>query len=412
MASKALPTSISRVLYTILCIPTAVLAMAASSEPTGEQQFPVLMSPIPLDTPGAPEADASTFASHPAAPASVGHELPMEQLVASAALRRSEISRKTGTAFRAAGQQMPARTFSSASAEATMELSNPLDTDSAGPELNPEDAAKPNVCPSDKSPFINAPDSSCRVFMYRNTAGTVYDIYTGWFVDETHVVTAGVAVAPGGTGKYNVFSVKGRYGTVCCASPSGKPIPAGGPDNCATDRNFNITRAVTTTGWLTKNQISNSAAVLKVVGLDPYPSTTDYQQANPLCLTNVGVAGASWGGYPYPATAAGCSASTITDGTGKAFLASYTSPNEVPGTLTCSTDVNSPAWTFFGPACAGLLGGPLFPGDGSFYYIGILTTVSDSCDATTGKSKVGFTAVSDGGTAWGFTLSKMVAAIP
>jgi hypothetical protein len=85
--------------------------------------------------------------------------------------------------------------------------------------------------------------------MYRNAAGTAYDRYTGWFVDSTHVVTAGIALANGGSGKYNVFSVNGRYGTVCCGNSNGEEIPLGGPDDCtASNRNFNITRGVTTTG--------------------------------------------------------------------------------------------------------------------------------------------------------------------
>jgi hypothetical protein len=245
--------------------------------------------------------------------------------------------------------------------------------------------------------------------MYRNTAGTAYDMYSGWFVDATHVVTAGIAVAPGGTGKYNVFSVKGRYGIVCYASSKTSLIP-GGPDSCPAQFTFNITKAVTTTGWLSKNQLSNSGAVLKVVGLTQ-PATFPYRQANPLCFTDAQIyAATEWSGYVYPSTTVqGCS--SVIDGAPTFYTSSYTAMSQVAGTTTCTPALDSPYWSFFGGSCAGTLGGPLHsylaPG-----YVGILTSISSSCDPSTLKSRVGFTAVTNGGTAWGVAVSRLVAALP
>jgi hypothetical protein len=244
--------------------------------------------------------------------------------------------------------QVPKSTFSSATAEPAMEAFHPLDTAGAGHEPDPEDAAKPTVCYLDGGSRDGGMAATCRVYMYRDTAGTTSDMYTGWFVDPTHVVTAGVAVARGGTGKYNVFAVKGRYGIVCCGDPTASNIPAGGPDSCPQSSSFNIIKAVTTPGWLNKNHISNSGAVLKVVGLVPVAGTdlALYKQANPLCLTNVQVANSQWSGYPYPAMFQGCD--SMEDGATKIFFASYYSASSVTGTLTCSPDVSSPYWTFLG----------------------------------------------------------------
>jgi hypothetical protein len=252
MTSRALPTSFSRVLYMMLWVPFAV--MAASDAHVGEQLFPIL-TPIPVATPGAPDAKSSTFefGSHPAVPATVSHgqQLPMGQLVGAPG------ARKTGTAFRALDLDMPAGSLSAATAaaEAPMKPFKPHDSASAGLELNPKDAAKPSVgCAKDGGALAPASEVEiCKVYMYRNTAGTAYDAYTGWFADGTHVVTAGIAVAPGATGKYNVFSVKGRYGTVCCLDPDSNEVATGGPDSCPAALSYNITRAVTTTGWLSKS---------------------------------------------------------------------------------------------------------------------------------------------------------------
>jgi hypothetical protein len=72
--------------------------------------------------------------------------------------------------------------------------------------------------------------------MFRDRAGTKFDVYTGLFVNYTHVLTAGAAVATGGNNVYNIVAVGGRYGVVCC-SPT---TAAAGPANCPAADAYNI----------------------------------------------------------------------------------------------------------------------------------------------------------------------------
>jgi hypothetical protein len=109
-------------------------------------------------------------------------------MVASAALHR-----KTGAAFRSPDLHVPASTFTAATAEPPMQLFSPLDTAFAGHQLHSGDAAKLGICSFDTAYSLGAQAATCRVYMYPNPAGTAYDIYTGWFVDSKHVVTAGSA---------------------------------------------------------------------------------------------------------------------------------------------------------------------------------------------------------------------------
>jgi hypothetical protein len=399
MTAKALQTPPARVLFTILCLPTAL--MAASNVPAEERLLP-LMSPIPIATPKAAEAEASTFGSHPAVPAPVSHEIPLEQLVAAP-------GRRAGAAFRSPELQVPAGSSPLDSAEYPMKLLKSHGTANPESKLNPDDAAKPSVCGPDYPKLAETSSARvCRVYMYRDAAGTSYDRYTGWFVDRTHVVTAGIALANGGSGKYNVFSVNGRYGVVCCGNSLGDPIPGGGPENCPEMYTYNITRGVTTTGWLNKNQISNSGAVLKVNGLTQ-PPLQRYGQANPICLTDVNKVNSLFIGFPYRSGVTGCF--FIADGTAYAFYPSYNDALNPPTNFNCSAALDSPYWTYLGGACEGTLGAPFIPAD-SPAFLGILTYISTSCNDGDNPSRVGFSAITDGGTAWGVAVSKMVAAIP
>jgi hypothetical protein len=325
-------------MYAILSIPTALLA--ESNVPAQEQLLPIL-SPIPVATPGAPDAKISknsTFASHPAVPATVSlsEQLPMEQLVAAAA------GRTTGTAFKALDLHIPAGSLSEATAEPPMKLFKPHETASAGHELNPKDAAKPAKCANDQR-FVyldNVIDAACRVYMYRDAAGMAYDICTGWFV-----VTAGSAVAPGGTAKYNVVAVKGRYRTVCCGDFGGDAhIPTGGPDNCPAAFNYNIIKAVTTTGWLNKGQLSNSGAVLKVVGLSPAGQGSNFPavQADPLCFSgDDDIFSLFCGGYPNPSPKVG-GCSNIQDGSPYVIYPSYSTAAAASVDAVCTPALDSP----------------------------------------------------------------------
>jgi hypothetical protein len=385
------------VLCMILCLPIAILA--ASNAPAEEPLFPVL-SPIPIAAPNAPEAEAATFASHPAHPATIIQELPSEQL--------QLLSRKNGNALWGPEVDVTAGSSLLDTAEACMKLPKPWSSGTASPahELNPKGSAKPSFCSGTDYIYTDTTaNSTCRVYMYRNPEGTAYDMYTGYFVDSTHVITAGMALAPGGTGKYNVFAVNGRYGTVCC-----KPTLTGGPDTCPAAASYNITKGVTTTGWLSKGQISNAGAVLKVVGTTMW-RTVKYTQADPFCSTVDSVWNVAYPAYPYPsANVAGCSNAGFADGSPTVYGCSYGAKTQIPGSFACTDAVDSPNWTFWGGACEGSLG--------AFYWwwdapaiMGILTSISRSCNATT-QSRVGFSAFTNGNTAWGIAVSKLVAAVP
>jgi hypothetical protein len=400
MTSKALPTSFSRVLlYMILCTRSALMAAIASNAPAEKGLYPVLSS-VPAATPSPADVEASSFefASHPAVPVPVSKELPMEQLVAA-------LGRRTGAGVRAPVLDVPAGSASAATAKPPMKLYKPHDTASAAHELNPIDAAKPAQCQSDRYFLVSLFTNICRVFMYRNVAGATYDIYTGWFADGTHVVTVGSALAPGGTGQYNVFSVNGRYGTVCC---NDNVVPASGPDSCPAASSHNITRGVTTTGWLSENQASNSGAVLKIVGVNP-SNPLPYKSPGQYRLSESEVGLSTIRGLPYPSSKVeGCS--NINGSLGYFFASSYSSQSQIPGSYICSQSLTPPTWSYAGGACDGLLGSSLVIA-GSTAAQGILTSISTSCDSN-GKGRVGVSAITDGGTPWGVAVNKMIAAVP
>jgi hypothetical protein len=54
--------------------------------------------------------------------------------------------------------------------------------------------------------------------------------------------------------------------------------------------------------------------------------------------------------------------------------------------------------------------GSVLGGDGK--YMGILTTMYTTCNPSTQTGRVGFSAVTNGGTSWGVAVSRLVAAIP
>jgi hypothetical protein len=149
--------------------------------------------------------------------------------------------------------------------------------------------------------------------------------------------------------------------------------------------------------------------VLKVVGLEQAPIST-YKQQDPICLTDDQRVGSLFVGFPYPSTNPADACSNILNGKAFTFFPSYTDASNLPGNFNCSDALDSPYWTYWGGACEGTLGGPMIA-FGSNDFFGILTYFSTSCSDTS-HSRVGFSAITNGGTAWGFAVSKMVAAIP
>jgi hypothetical protein len=251
------------VLFLMLALYFPIASMAViNAHAEAKPLFPV-PSPPPLsvnnvNVPSALEADAQTFASHPAVP--VTSAVSMERAGKDRkSLSPLQVNETTSGTFPIIG-------------EPAQELSErwPIPKDDP-----PESTAKPARCNNDYIDGMNPPLANpCRVYIYRNTAGTQVGIYTGWFVDATHVVTTGMAVASGGVGKYNVFAVKGRYGAVCC-DPAGLT-----PDSCPASSSYNIIRAVTTSSWLNKGSISNAGAVLKIAGPTTTPAIIPYQQTD------------------------------------------------------------------------------------------------------------------------------------
>jgi hypothetical protein len=57
----------------------------------------------------------------------------------------------------------------------------------------------------------------CRVYMYRISAGTKSDTYSGRFMDTSHVVTAGTAFAAGASKAYNVMACRPLLAAAACA---------------------------------------------------------------------------------------------------------------------------------------------------------------------------------------------------
>jgi hypothetical protein len=375
-----------------LCLPIA--SMAVSNAQAEAQPLSPILSPILASAPTGPEGKARTFESHPAVPVHASMELSTRQEQAGVGrktLRPSELK----VVNKATSSILPSNIGGPA-----LELSGPASNSTSQWPTPKGSSAKAGVCsPSTWYATVNKP---CRVYIYKNKAGTQVGIYTGSFVDSTHVVTTGQAVAPGGTGTYSLFAVNGRYGTVCCQ-------PAGlDPASCPAGQGWNITKAVTTAGWFNKGFINNAGAVLKVVG----PGTPPIITWSALqCPSQNAVHFCQFPAYPYPSSATGCL--DVTDGN----LIPYSSEAMSTGNAnlanpTCSVDPGSPTWQFIGGACDGALGAPFYDyGNnlGSKINLGILVSVSSICSG--GHATVGFAGVTDGGTTWGFALKKMVAAL-
>jgi hypothetical protein len=412
MAARAIRAStVSRILilglYITLCFPPSSLAVTNSAldarlSAKAQPHFPTL-TPIPVTIPAAPEseADAFTFASHAAVPADPSTEdLTEEEL---AALRG-----EPGMATWHPEVDVPAGSMVPDNVEPP--LSRPLRKASANKGEPSGADAKPAECPSSWK-WNNANNNAvCRIYMYGDTAGTTYAMYTGWFADPTHVVTTGAAVATGGSGKYNLFAVNKRYGTVCC-----KPAAGGGPDSCPAGFSYNITRVVTTIGWLNKKQISNSGAVLKVIGAQQQTSTVAYMLADPFCMNSTIINEFTWPVYQYPSnTTTGCSSAKdgiqLFQGTSTGATSDLLSCNPNPSS-TAPVDLAKPAWTLKGSACEGALGAPGLDAPTSKRGWGILTTSATSCTDNS-YSKTGFSAVSNGSTSWGVGLASLIAALP
>eukprot|EP00884_Botryococcus_braunii_P003769 jgi/Botrbrau1/13393/Bobra.0194s0023.1 len=285
------------------------------------------------------------------------------------------------------------------SAETAAQLPNKA----ARPWPNPHNAsAKAVVCGNDffwgTGDVVMIP--VCRIYMYTNKGGTQYDIYTGWFVDPTHVATTGSAVAAGGSRKYSLFAVNGRYGTVCCAPTGNTPL------DCPAVSSYSIIQAVTTSGWFNKGQISNAGAVLKVVG--PTFTATLYPTATIACPSFSQVFSGQYQSLvlrPSSPSSSLCNDATIYPAnTRKAFAATALPPSGL-----CSTVLTSPSWSILGGVCAGTLGTPFLARDRTI--VGLLTYASDTCSAIN-TGTVGFSAISPGNTAWGVAIAKLAAAIP
>eukprot|EP00884_Botryococcus_braunii_P003762 jgi/Botrbrau1/13387/Bobra.0194s0018.1 len=383
----------------MLCLPIALMA-ASNARAEDQPLFPVL-SPIPITIPEGPEpdqeanTDAHTLGSHPAAPSAdistVSTELPIEQQPSGKArktLKPQKLSETTSSML----------TFSN-SAETAAKLPNKP----ARPWPNPHNAsAKAVVCGSDfrwsAGRVVIIP--VCRIYMYTNKGGTQYDIYTGWFVDPTHVATTGSAVAAGGSRKYSLFAVNGRYGTVCCAPTGNTPL------DCPAVSSYNIIQAVTTSGWFNKGQISNAGAVLKVVG--PKFTATLYPTATIACPTSNQVYLGQYQSLvlqPSSPSSSLCNDATIYPANSRqAFSSAFRPPADM-----CSTVLTSPSWAFPGGVCDGTLGTPFLGQDRTI--VGLLTYASDTCSVgNTGT--VGFSAISPGNTAWGVAIATLAAAIP
>jgi hypothetical protein len=367
--------------------------MAVRDATTGAQPRVPVLSPIPVTPFNGPIAGASLFPSHAAVPTPLSTEHSLEVLVGVPAGRMTGRPQEPPQVAMTASDSVPS----------TAEPPIPYPHTTASPVqqlISHESAAKTANC-SGNSEFINVSGSPtvCRVFMFRNSAGTKFDVYTGWFADKTHVVTTGAAAATGGAKVYNVVAVEGRYGVVCCTTTTA----ANGPARCPQAYAYNITRVVTTSGWMNKGQLSNAGAVMKVNRTTPDDTQMIYDfLIPPACPTDKPT---HYIGYPYPSDAsAGCS------------TASEDIQIRVQGQSSLTCNYLDPALpTFTTPemsSCPGILGGP-------YYYTNYFdqiritgTVVSSDATCSDGRSSIGAAGISPGNTTWGFALASLIKAVP
>eukprot|EP00884_Botryococcus_braunii_P021708 jgi/Botrbrau1/8220/Bobra.0392s0016.1 len=384
IVSSALPRSI-HVLVLSLSLPGGLMAVRDAA--TGKQPRVPVLSPIPVTPFNAPGAGASLFASHAAMPTPLSTEHSLEDLV-------GEPGRMTGR------PQEPPKVAMTASDSvpntAEPPIPYPHTTASRVQQLiSHESAAKTANC-SGNSEIIRpyGDPTICRVFMFRNRAGTKFDVYTGWFADKTHVVTTGAAVATGGAKVYNVVAVGGRYGVVCCTITTA----ANGPASCPEANAYNIIRVVTSTGWINKDQLTNAGAVMKVNRNTPH-DTANYEIQNPPACPNEKPT--HYVGYPYPSdTSAGCSTANEDTQIAVDGLSPLTCNYLLPALPTFTTPGMS--------SCPGVLGGPYY-----FDQARITgTVVSSDATCTDGRSSIGAAGISPGNTSWGFALASLIKAVP
>jgi hypothetical protein len=239
--------------------------------------------------------------------------------------------------------------------------------------------------------------SECRAYIYISTS--TYTECSAWFVDSTHVVTAGHCVAEPGSGQYRTFAIDGAYGIVCCS-----PGTSGQYRDCASDSRFFISAVVSTTGWVNSGNGENDGAVMKV---NRY-ANTDGGFGVPVPTGSIAAAACGsravyWGGFP--------SQSTNSGGCNVNFAERYRYTNVQQAPNPCPDAYSGNALTFGGDSCPGMSGGRLLD-RASGMAIGILVRSSISCSSS-GTSIVEFTQlVNNAGTSGGIFVQGMISAIP
>ena len=267
---------------------------------------------------------------------------------------------------------------------------------------NDSSSAPLSICP--KNPALvdsNLRRSAfeCRVYIYHRDGG--YADSTAWFVTKrSHVVTAGHAVADGGTGTYNVREINGAFGIVCC-----DPSPSGLVDDCGYDARFYIDAVVAPNEWVYDGKPDNDGAVLRV---KPYDNTSP-NCGVPLKFGSISADPCShrivyWGGYPEE--------SSLSFGCRMNFQETYWYSEVEQYPYYCPADNSGERVYYTGNSCPGMSGGSLLD-VASDLVVGILTGSSVTCDSN-GESNVVFTQLveNDVPGAGGVCLAALLAAIP